>query len=154
MLVVWMKWTPVLLMRGDAVSGSFRLPFSLKSSCFTSHSSSVLFAPKLSSYHRPFSTLLYPRKPVNMSDKKKRKATATAGDAEPSAKQPREDKPTKAAGWLHSLIRQQREDKKDMKFSKKRQRFISETQKVRQGSGGVLYWMLRDQRVQGKQVTA
>uniref|UniRef100_A0A3P9J2S1 Deoxyribodipyrimidine photo-lyase n=1 Tax=Oryzias latipes TaxID=8090 RepID=A0A3P9J2S1_ORYLA len=107
----------------------------------------VLFN-ELSSYHRPFSTLLYPRKPVTMSDKKKRKATATAGDAEPSAKQPREDKPTKAAGWLHSLIRQQREDKKDMKFSKKRQRFISETQKVRQGSAGVLYWMLRDQRVQ------
>ncbi|RVE61458.1 hypothetical protein OJAV_G00170880 [Oryzias javanicus] len=95
---------------------------------------------------RSSSTLLHPRKPANMSDKK-RKATSAAGEAEPSAKQPRQEN-AKEAGWLHGLIKQQREDKKDMKFNKKRQRFISETQKIRQGSGGVLYWMLRDQRVQ------
>lgn len=82
---------------------------------------------------------------------KKRKATSAAGEAEPSTKQPRQENPKKEAGWLHGLIKQQREDKKDMKFNKKRERFISETQKIRQGSGGVLYWMQRDQRVQGKQ---
>ncbi|KAF6720364.1 Deoxyribodipyrimidine photo-lyase [Oryzias melastigma] len=96
---------------------------------------------------RPSSTLLYPRKSANMSAKK-RKATSAAGEAEPSTKQPRQENPKKEAGWLHGLIKQQREDKKDMKFNKKRERFISETQKIRQGSGGVLYWMQRDQRVQ------
>ncbi|MEQ2296816.1 hypothetical protein AMECASPLE_028306, partial [Ameca splendens] len=67
---------------------------------------------------------------------------------EPSAKQPRLEKEKKAAGWLQSLVKQQREDKKDTKFNKKRQRFLTDTEKIRQGSEGVLYWMLRDQRVQ------
>lgn len=85
-----------------------------------------------------------------MSDKK-RKATSAAAAKEPSAKQAKlapvkEEK--KAAGWLQSLVRQQRSEKNDMKFNKKRLRFISDAVKIKQGSEGVLYWMYRDNRVQ------
>ncbi|XP_061588872.1 CPD photolyase isoform X3 [Cololabis saira] len=58
------------------------------------------------------------------------------------------NKEKKAAGWLQSLIHQQRTENKDMKFNKKRQRFITDCEKIRKDSEGVLYWMLRDQRVQ------
>uniref|UniRef100_A0A665TNT7 Deoxyribodipyrimidine photo-lyase n=1 Tax=Echeneis naucrates TaxID=173247 RepID=A0A665TNT7_ECHNA len=37
---------------------------------------------------------------------------------------------------------------KDMKFNKKRLRYISDREKIKQGSEGILYWMLRDHRVQ------
>uniref|UniRef100_A0A3Q2PPE9 Deoxyribodipyrimidine photo-lyase n=1 Tax=Fundulus heteroclitus TaxID=8078 RepID=A0A3Q2PPE9_FUNHE len=81
---------------------------------------------------------------------KKRKASSTAGGKEPGTKRPKleKEKEEKAAGWLQSLVKQQREDKKDMKFNKKRQRVLSDAAKIKQGSDGVLYWMLRDQRVQ------
>ncbi|KAJ8011238.1 hypothetical protein DPEC_G00056080 [Dallia pectoralis] len=36
----------------------------------------------------------------------------------------------------------------DPKFNKKRMRFLSQTQKIKQGSEGVVYWMNRDYRVQ------
>uniref|UniRef100_A0A667YP38 Deoxyribodipyrimidine photo-lyase n=1 Tax=Myripristis murdjan TaxID=586833 RepID=A0A667YP38_9TELE len=39
-------------------------------------------------------------------------------------------------------------DKKEMKLNKKRVRYISDTQKIKQGSEGVLYWMSRDHRIQ------
>ncbi|XP_015226847.1 PREDICTED: deoxyribodipyrimidine photo-lyase-like isoform X2 [Cyprinodon variegatus] len=78
-----------------------------------------------------------------MSDKKRK--APSAAEQGPSAKQPKEEK---AAGWLESQVKQQREEKKDMKFNKKRQRFLTDSQKMKQGSEGVLYWMLRDQRVQ------
>ncbi|XP_008431493.1 CPD photolyase [Poecilia reticulata] len=84
---------------------------------------------------------------ATMSEKK-RKAKTAAGVKEPSAKQPRLEKAEKAAGWLQSLVKQQREDKKDMKFNEKRQRFLTDTEKIKQGSEGVLYWMQRDHRVQ------
>ncbi|KAM4556503.1 CPD photolyase isoform 1-T1 [Fundulus diaphanus] len=79
---------------------------------------------------------------------KKRKASSAAGGKEPGAKRPKPEKEEKAAGWLQSLVKQQRDDKKDMKFNKKRQRVVSDAAKIKQGSEGVLYWMLRDQRVQ------
>ncbi|XP_022068813.2 CPD photolyase [Acanthochromis polyacanthus] len=87
---------------------------------------------------------------TTMSDKK-RKATSAAAAKEPSAKQPKlapakEEK--KAAGWLQSLVQQQRSENNDMKFNKKRLRFISDAVKIKQGLEGVLYWMLRDNRVQ------
>ncbi|KAM9790039.1 CPD photolyase [Neosynchiropus ocellatus] len=85
---------------------------------------------------------------------KKRKATS-APSREPSAKQlkltPEKEqskKTGKEAGWLQDAVKQQRIDNKDMKFSKKRLQYISDAQKVKPGSEGVLYWMLRDQRVQ------
>ncbi|XP_014885838.1 CPD photolyase [Poecilia latipinna] len=84
---------------------------------------------------------------ATMSEKK-RKAPTAAGGKEPSAKQPKLEKAEKAAGWLQSLVKQQREDKKDSKFNEKRQRFLTDTKKIKQGSEGVLYWMQRDQRVQ------
>lgn len=88
---------------------------------------------------------------TTMSDKK-RKATSVTG---PSAKQQKlvsmkEEKKQRDAGWLQERVNQQRIEKKDMKFNKKRLRFLSDTEKIKQGSDGVLYWMLRDHRVQGK----
>lgn len=87
-----------------------------------------------------------------MSDKK-RKATSAA--KEPDAKQQRlapvkEEKKERAGGWLRDTVKQQRTENKEMKFNKKRLRFISDTEKIKQGSEGVLYWMSRDHRVQGK----
>ncbi|XP_059200601.1 CPD photolyase [Centropristis striata] len=86
-----------------------------------------------------------------MSDKK-RKASSAA--AKSSAKQMKlvpmkeEEKKGRAGGWLQEVIQQQRIEKKEMKFNKKRLRFISDTKKIKQGSEGVLYWMTRDYRVQ------
>lgn len=87
-----------------------------------------------------------------MADKK-RKATSAAATKEPSAKQQKlapmkEEKKQRAAGWLQELVNQQRTEKKEMKFNKKRLRFLSDSQKIKQGSEGVLYWMSRDNRVQ------
>ncbi|XP_067461423.1 CPD photolyase [Thunnus thynnus] len=86
-----------------------------------------------------------------MADKKRKATSAVA--KEPSAKQQKlapmkEEKTQRAAGWLQELVRQQRTEKKEMKFNKKRLRFLSDTQKIKQGSEGVLYWMSRDHRVQ------
>lgn len=47
-------------------------------------------------------------------------------------------------------LKQEKKVKKEISFNKKRLRFITDTQKIRQGSEGLLYWMSRDQRVQGK----
>lgn len=80
-----------------------------------------------------------------MSDKK-RKATSAA--KEPDVKQ--QKLAPMAGGWLQDLVKQQRTENKEMKFNKKRLRFISDTEKMKQGTEGVLYWMSRDQRVQGK----
>uniref|UniRef100_A0A1A7YNE1 Deoxyribodipyrimidine photo-lyase n=3 Tax=Iconisemion striatum TaxID=60296 RepID=A0A1A7YNE1_9TELE len=85
---------------------------------------------------------------------RKRKAASSSGGKQ--LKQPKltpapdkeEGKGKKSAGWLLRAIRQQRQDAQDPSFNRKRLRFISETEKVKQGSQGVLYWMLRDQRVQ------
>ncbi|XP_039999757.1 CPD photolyase isoform X2 [Xiphias gladius] len=87
-----------------------------------------------------------------MSDKKRKAASAPAGK-EPNAKQQKlgpmkAEKEERAGGWLQHLVKQQRSEKKDMKFNKKRLRFISDAEKIKQGSEGVLYWMSRDHRVQ------
>lgn len=84
----------------------------------------------------------------------KRKAASAA--KEPKAKQqklaPSEEekkKKKKAGGWLLEVVKQQRTENKEMSFNTKRLRFISGAKKIKQGSEGVLYWMLRDHRVQG-----
>lgn len=88
-----------------------------------------------------------------MSDKKRK---ATSAPKEPNAKQQRlapmkkEEKKEKAGGWLQDSVKRQRTENKEMKFNKKRLRFVSDTEKMKKGSEGVLYWMSRDQRVQGK----
>ncbi|XP_030608569.1 CPD photolyase isoform X2 [Archocentrus centrarchus] len=127
-------------------------------SCSTSSFSAPGRFVKLAIHHhqRPssprlfFLTSLFTCQPT-MSDKK-RKASCPSAGKEPRAKQQKlapvkEEKKERVAGWLQSLVQQQRTEK-DIKFNKKRLRFISDTQKIRQGSEGVLYWMLRDQRVQ------
>lgn len=86
-----------------------------------------------------------------MSDKKRKAPSAAAG---PGAKQQKlvpvkeEEKKQKAGGWLQDLLQRQRTEKKEQKFNKKRLRFISEEEKMKQDSEGVLYWMSRDHRVQ------
>lgn len=87
-----------------------------------------------------------------MSDRK-RKAKSAA--REPAAKQQKlastkEVKREKAGAWLQEAIQQQRTEHKEMSFNEKRLRFVSDAQKIKQGSEGVLYWMLRDHRVQGQ----
>jgi len=54
----------------------------------------------------------------------------------------------KPEGWLQEQVAEQRRDKSEMKFNKKRLRVMSETKKIKEGSEGVLYWMSRDCRVQ------
>lgn len=85
-----------------------------------------------------------------MSAEKRKAAPASAKG--PVAKQQKLDKEKqeRAQGWLQDLVMQQRTEKKEMKFNKKRLRFISDAQKIKQGSEGVLYWMSRDHRIQGK----
>nr|XP_040026518.1 CPD photolyase isoform X1 [Gasterosteus aculeatus aculeatus] len=82
----------------------------------------------------------------------KRKATSAAA-TEPAAKQQKKKgeknhEGAGAAGWLKDHLKQLRKDNKDMKFNQKRLRFISDAKSMKQGSEGVLYWMLRDHRVQ------
>lgn len=135
--------------------------FSQLSLCLTC-SSSVSSAPPflrlvIHSKQRPgslFSRLTNSFTTETIMSDKKRKATSAAATG-PSAKQQKlapmkEEKKQRAAGWLQDLVKEQRTEKKEMKFNKKRLRFLSDTQKIKQGSEGVLYWMLRDQRVQGK----
>lgn len=98
---------------------------------------------------------LYPTKSfvsrAIMSDKKRK--APTAASKIPQAKQQKltpmkEEKQERVEGWLQEHLKQQRTENKDMKFNKKRRRFVSDAEKIKQGSEGVLYWMSRDQRVQ------
>ncbi|XP_068457154.1 CPD photolyase [Clinocottus analis] len=107
------------------------------------------------SHHSPTSVLSPLTKSLTtqiiMSDKK-RKATSAAAKG-PSAKQQKlapmkEEKNTRAGGWLEAFLKQHRMENKEVKFNKKRLRLISDTKHIKQDSEGVLYWMLRDQRVQ------
>uniref|UniRef100_A0A4W5QRD1 Deoxyribodipyrimidine photo-lyase n=1 Tax=Hucho hucho TaxID=62062 RepID=A0A4W5QRD1_9TELE len=60
----------------------------------------------------------------------------------------KEGKREREEGWLQVVVAEQRKENKDLKFNKKRLRFLSQTQKIKQGSEGVVYWMNRDHRVQ------
>ncbi|XP_028986920.1 CPD photolyase isoform X2 [Betta splendens] len=86
-----------------------------------------------------------------MSDRKRKATSAAPAPEEPSAKQqklPSVKKGADAGCCLQDLVDQQRSEKRGMAFNRKRVRFVSGTEKVKQGSKGVLYWMSRDQRVQ------
>ncbi|XP_066538269.1 CPD photolyase [Hoplias malabaricus] len=52
------------------------------------------------------------------------------------------------SGWLQLEVTGLRAHNCGQSFNSKRVRVLSENQKITQGSGGVLYWMARDQRVQ------
>lgn len=87
-----------------------------------------------------------------MSDKKRKMRSAAKEPVAKRQKLPptKEEKQEKAGGWLLKVVEQQRTENKGMSFNAKRLRFISDTEKIKQGSEGVLYWMLRDHRVQGE----
>lgn len=53
------------------------------------------------------------------------------------------------SAWLQEKVSQLRKDSSGVECNQDRVRFLSEWQKVKQGTGGVMYWMFRDQRVQG-----
>lgn len=52
-------------------------------------------------------------------------------------------------GWLEGEVAEVRRGAQDVKFNEKRLRFLSDTKTVIRGTEGVVYWMGRDQRVQG-----
>lgn len=78
----------------------------------------------------------------------KRKASSDAAAEKPSKQPKMTSEKNKTEGWLQKQVLQQRTDKKEMKFNNKRLRFLTDSQKIKQGANGVLYWMNRDQRVQ------
>ncbi|XP_063074810.1 CPD photolyase [Engraulis encrasicolus] len=60
----------------------------------------------------------------------------------------KQQKVDRVEGWLENAVAELRKDNKDLKFNMKRLRYLSENEKVKPGSDGVVYWMGRDQRVQ------
>ncbi|XP_077470818.1 CPD photolyase isoform X2 [Stigmatopora argus] len=96
---------------------------------------------------------------ASMSDKK-RKAPSAAVEVgakrrkgasslvEKKEKKKEEEKEMKEAGWLQDLVQEQRRQNQDVKVNEKRLRFISDVRETKEDSAGVLYWMLRDVRVQ------
>ncbi|CAL1579928.1 unnamed protein product [Knipowitschia caucasica] len=80
---------------------------------------------------------------ANMSKRK-----ATGSGAEKPVKISKISSEKKSDGWLQDRVLLQRTKHKDNKFNKKRLRYLTDTDKVKQGAEGVLYWMHRDQRVQ------
>ncbi|XP_068995548.1 CPD photolyase [Embiotoca jacksoni] len=96
-----------------------------------------------------FLTNCFSSKTTMSGKKRKASAAAAAAEKEPSTKQRKvAEEKERAAGWLQSLVQEQRSEKKEMKFNEKRLRIISDAEKIKQGSEGVLYWMSRDHRVQ------
>lgn len=77
-----------------------------------------------------------------------RKRKASDAGADKHSKQPKLNSEKKTEGWLQEQVLQQRTEKKEIKFNNERLRFLSDSQKIKQGSEGVLYWMNRDQRIQ------
>ncbi|XP_068557702.1 CPD photolyase [Cebidichthys violaceus] len=89
--------------------------------------------------------------PIIMSDRKRKSTSAAA--KQPGAKQQKlaptkEEKSKRAGGWLEDLVKQHRTENKEGEFNKRRLRLISDATQIKQDSEGVLYWMLRDHRVQ------
>lgn len=94
-----------------------------------------------------FLTKLFTGQPTMPGQKRRATPAARGGGQEPSAKQKK--LPAVKQSRAEDL-EQQKSEKRDLKFNNKRLRFISDTEKIKQGSKGVLYWMSRDQRVQGR----
>lgn len=89
-----------------------------------------------------------------LSTKRKASSAAKAPKAKqqkgpPVKEEEKKKKKPESGGWLQNLVMQKRTKQKEMEFNQKRLRFIRDA-KIKRGSAGVVYWMLRDQRVQGK----
>ncbi|XP_067309246.1 CPD photolyase [Pseudorasbora parva] len=76
--------------------------------------------------------------------KRKRESPSSAAGKQPK---PAGEK-GRESGWLLKEVTELRRAARGCEFNKKRLRHLSSTQKIKQGSDGVLYWMSRDQRVQ------
>ncbi len=81
--------------------------------------------------------------------KRQRESADSAGGKQPRLTGVR----ARETGWLLREVTELRRAALGCEFNKKRLRYLSDTQKIKQGSDGVLYWMSRDQRVQGKVYT-
>ena len=83
------------------------------------------------------------------SDKRKAASSAKAPVAKKQKPAPfKVETSERPGGWLLKDVAKQRAET-DLACNPKRIRFISDTQSIKQGSEGVLYWMTRDHRVQG-----
>ncbi|KAG7456922.1 hypothetical protein MATL_G00241070 [Megalops atlanticus] len=83
-----------------------------------------------------------------VASKRKGEPVEAGGKKQPKVVPPKEGKKKREEGWLESEVTEARRAAQGVKFNEKRLRFLSEAQKVKQGTQGVLYWMSRDQRVQ------
>ncbi|XP_077580670.1 CPD photolyase [Stigmatopora nigra] len=113
-------------------------------------------------FQRTFFSLLTESLAAAMSDKKrkapsaavefgsKRRKVASSSLAEKKKKKKEEEEKgeKKEAGWMQKLVQEQRRQNQDVKVNEKRLRFISDVRETKEDSAGVLYWMLRDVRVQ------
>lgn len=83
---------------------------------------------------------------------RKRHAGAGAGAAGGGEKKQRvsENGGGRPAGWLQQDVAERRDHNTSCSFNAKRVRFLSDAQKIIRGRGAVIYWMSRDQRVQGQ----
>uniref|UniRef100_A0AAY4A7S5 Deoxyribodipyrimidine photo-lyase n=1 Tax=Denticeps clupeoides TaxID=299321 RepID=A0AAY4A7S5_9TELE len=84
------------------------------------------------------------------SSERKRKAKGSAAEAS-TGKKPKPSsahQTEEAGGWLEARVATLRRQARGFKFNHKRVSILSDVQKIKQGSQGVVYWMSRDQRVQ------
>uniref|UniRef100_A0A4W5QLV0 Deoxyribodipyrimidine photo-lyase n=1 Tax=Hucho hucho TaxID=62062 RepID=A0A4W5QLV0_9TELE len=88
------------------------------------------------------------RNKTNTTQKRKATFAKMANAKQQKLQVIKEGKREREEGWLQVVVAEQRKENKDLKFNKKRLRFLSQTQKIKQGSEGVVYWMNRDHRVQ------
>nr|XP_023686334.1 deoxyribodipyrimidine photo-lyase-like isoform X2 [Paramormyrops kingsleyae] len=77
---------------------------------------------------------------VDVARKRRAESAAASGRKEP--------KLLRTEGWLVAEVDGLRRAASGAEVNTQRLRFLSQTEKVKQGSQGVLYWMCRDQRVQ------
>lgn len=95
-----------------------------------------------------FWTKLFPTQISTMPAEKRKSTSPNIGNAKQQKLVTVKDEKDKPEGWLQDQVLKQRMEIKDVLFNKKRLRFLSQTQTVKQGSEGILYWMSRDHRVQ------
>ncbi|KAA0718856.1 Deoxyribodipyrimidine photo-lyase [Triplophysa tibetana] len=87
--------------------------------------------------------------PGNKPNLKRKKESPSSADGKlPKLARVNAGKMDREPGWLEGEVAQLRREAHGCEFNKKRLRYLSDCQKIEQGSDGVLYWMFRDQRTQ------